>query len=246
MLCMPGMGDLRQSYRFLAPRLSAAGFRVATMDLRGLGESSARWDDCGQRAMGDDALALVRHLGGPAVVVGHSFTPDSATYAAVEAPEDVRGVVLLGPWASRPAQGWAMKLATRWVVGTPLLWSWWMRSLYRGAKPADLPAYLRALRGNLREPGRREAALAVAAPESVDALAWRARLTQPARIVMGARDPDFADPAAEAEAMRRALARSPADVVMVDDAGHYPHAQQPEATAAAVLDFLRQVGHVSD
>jgi len=28
--------------------------------------------------MGEDALALVERLGGPAVIVGHSFTPDSA------------------------------------------------------------------------------------------------------------------------------------------------------------------------
>lgn len=245
MVCMPGMGDLRQSYRLVAPILARTGYRVATLDLRGLGESSASWDDCGQRAMGDDAIALVRHLGGPAVVVGHSFTPDSATYAAVEAPEDVRGVVLLGPWANRPTQGWAMRLATRWVVGTPRLWAWWMRSLYRGAKPADLSAHLRQVRRNLAEPGRREAFLAMAAPEAVDALPWRARLTHPARVVMGRLDPDFRDPEAEAEAMRRALPRSTADVVMVEDAGHYPHAQRPEATAAAILEFLREVGHVA-
>ena len=42
-ICVPGLGDLRQQYRFLAPRLAAAGFRVVTMDLRGLGQSSVDW-----------------------------------------------------------------------------------------------------------------------------------------------------------------------------------------------------------
>jgi pimeloyl-ACP methyl ester carboxylesterase len=42
---VPGMGDLRPSYRFLAPALKEAGYRVACTDLRGDGDatfSSAR------------------------------------------------------------------------------------------------------------------------------------------------------------------------------------------------------------
>ena len=35
-----GIGDRRQVYRFLAPKLAQAGYRVATADLRGHGESS--------------------------------------------------------------------------------------------------------------------------------------------------------------------------------------------------------------
>src|ERR1700684_1326942 len=42
-ICVPGLGDMRQQYRFLAPRLVAAGFRVVTMDLPGHGESRLGW-----------------------------------------------------------------------------------------------------------------------------------------------------------------------------------------------------------
>ena len=40
-LCAPGIGDVRAQYRFLAPALVDAGYRVVLMDLRGLGESTA-------------------------------------------------------------------------------------------------------------------------------------------------------------------------------------------------------------
>ena len=40
-VCLPGMGELRSSYRFTVPALTAGGFRVATMDLRGHGDSDA-------------------------------------------------------------------------------------------------------------------------------------------------------------------------------------------------------------
>ena len=40
----PGMADTRSSYRFLAPLIANAGYRVASVDLRGHGESSTGWD----------------------------------------------------------------------------------------------------------------------------------------------------------------------------------------------------------
>jgi alpha-beta hydrolase superfamily lysophospholipase len=38
-----GIGDRRQAYRFLAPKLAQAGYRVASADLRGHGESRLGW-----------------------------------------------------------------------------------------------------------------------------------------------------------------------------------------------------------
>ena len=38
---VPGMGGLRACYRFLAPALKEAGYRVACTDLRGYGDSDA-------------------------------------------------------------------------------------------------------------------------------------------------------------------------------------------------------------
>jgi alpha-beta hydrolase superfamily lysophospholipase len=38
-----GIGDRRQVYRFLAPMLVQAGYRVVNADLRGHGESSMGW-----------------------------------------------------------------------------------------------------------------------------------------------------------------------------------------------------------
>jgi pimeloyl-ACP methyl ester carboxylesterase len=38
-----GIGDRRPVYRFLAPKLAQAGYRVVSADLRGHGESSIGW-----------------------------------------------------------------------------------------------------------------------------------------------------------------------------------------------------------
>ena len=90
------MGELRSVYRFTVPALVAAGYRVATMDLRGHGDSDAtfgRYDDV---AAGGDVVALVEHLGGPAVVIGSSMGAGAAAWAAAERRDLVTGLVL---WA---------------------------------------------------------------------------------------------------------------------------------------------------
>ena len=67
-----GIGVSRQDYRLLAPMLAQAGYRVASADLRGHGESSMGWASITRTDVAGDLLALIGHLGGPAVIVGHS------------------------------------------------------------------------------------------------------------------------------------------------------------------------------
>ncbi len=62
---MPGMGDLRAGYRFLAPDLRAAGYRVACTDLRGHGGSDATFTSYGDEETAGDLIALIEVLGGP-------------------------------------------------------------------------------------------------------------------------------------------------------------------------------------
>ena len=59
-ICVPGLGDMRQQYRFLGPRLVAAGFRAVTMDLPGHGESSVDWPDYSPAIVGADGREGVR------------------------------------------------------------------------------------------------------------------------------------------------------------------------------------------
>jgi pimeloyl-ACP methyl ester carboxylesterase len=79
----------------------------------------------------------------------------------------------------------------------------------------------------------------MARPCPIDAMGLAARIRCPALLIMGARDRDVADPAAEARAVAASLG-GPAEVVVLEGAGHYPHAQLPAETAAAVLAFLEQ------
>ncbi|WP_218566639.1 alpha/beta fold hydrolase [Vallicoccus soli] len=236
-----GMGDLRGTYRRLAPALRAAGHRVAALDLRGHGDASTGWDDVSTTAVAGDLLALVEELGGPAVLVGSSYSGGAAVVAAARRPDLVAGLVLSGAFVRDVPRTRGQRAAAWLVARTPLgrpLWSAYVPSLY-GTRPDDLAEHRRALAANLREPGRWAAVAAMARAGHAASEAVLGDVRAPALVVVGCQDPDFADPAEEARRTAAALG-GPADVLLVDGAGHYPHLERPDVVTPAVLALARR------
>ncbi len=255
----PGMADTRATYRFLAPLIADAGYRVASVDLRGHGESSTGWRSYSHADTARDLAEVIGKLGGPAVIVGQSFSGGAATIAAATYPELVRAVVEIDPF-TRPPQislGALLRNDHNYGRGALLLGQFvymgnldaWVRYLgvaYPGRKPADWDAWLSKLQATLREPGRIDAARKMASSKPAqatlkDAAARLGQVRRPTLIIMGREDSDFPDPEAEAGAIVDLLPKGMARYVMIDKAGHYPHAQYPDEVAAALISFLASV-----
>ncbi|MGR6322334.1 alpha/beta fold hydrolase [Micromonospora soli] len=230
-----GMGENRAAFRHLVPRLVAAGYRVASVDVRGHGDSSAHWPTYAPAEVGADLLAVVRALGGgPATLVGSSSSAAAVVFAAADAPELVSGVVQVSPFVAQLKPNPMMRLAQAVVLRSPRLFGMFHRTLFPSGRPADDAAYRRELVAKLR--GRMAAVRGVVAPVDPH---WTARardVRQPVLVLMGTKDPDFPDPGAEARAARRLFAT--AEARMIADSGHYPHADQPDAAAADLVEFL--------
>jgi pimeloyl-ACP methyl ester carboxylesterase len=235
------MGDVRQEYRFLVPQLVEAGYRVVTMDVRGLGESSVGWPDYSVAGIGADALALIRHLNaGPAWLVGTSMAAGASVWAAAEAPDLVAGMVLIGPFVHDMGPLWPGRLLFSVLLAWPWGRAFWMRyfsTLYPTRHPPDWQEYLQRLRHNLGQPGRMSSLrhmMMASKKASGDRLG---QVHAPALVVMGTRDPDFKPPAKEAQWVGNALQ---APVHMIEGAGHYPHAEMPEQVAPLLVSFFEQ------
>ena len=206
-----GIGDSRHSYRFLAPALAAAGYRVANVDIRGCGDSSLGWDGYSRTDIAGDLVALIRHLGGPAVIIGQSISGGAATIAAATAPELITGVVELAPFTRaqsvrprRAAAGQALpdRHHAGWrgslLLGSLPSWKKYLDLAYP-TKPADWDAELARIEAKLSEPGRMKALQAMCKAKPGDAGAQLANVRCPVLVIEGSADPDWADPRAEGE-----------------------------------------------
>jgi pimeloyl-ACP methyl ester carboxylesterase len=241
-VCLPGMGDVRFTYRVLAERLAAAGYRVATMDLRGHGDSDttfSRYDDV---AAGQDALALIEHLsdasGASAVLVGNSMGAGAAVWAAAEQPGLVGGLVLVGPFVRNPPASAVQKLQLTLALQRPwgrASWLAYWKTLYPTSRPADFAEHRAKIAASLRRPGGWAAFKATTGTTHAPAEARLGDVHVPALVVMGTKDSDFPDPAAEARFIAGATG---AEVLLVEGAGHYPHAELPDDVVPAVLALL--------
>lgn len=239
-IAAPGMGDTREVYRHVRAPLLGAGIRLVTMDLRGMGESSPRWDDLSEEAVASDFLALIDEVGGePAVLVGNSLSCASAVIAAVDHPGKVAAVALLGPFVRPVPTKWWQKVAFALMLAPPWGRSAWVsyyrKNLYPELRPDDLDEYAKGLSGNLAQTGRMGSFRGLAANSHDGSGERLPELGVPAVVIMGTSDPDFPDPVAEAEQIAEVTG---AAVVLAERSGHYPQADNPALVARAVVDLV--------
>jgi pimeloyl-ACP methyl ester carboxylesterase len=241
-ICVPGMGELRQSYRLLAPLLAEQGCRVATLDIRGHGDSDATFSTYDDVALAGDILALIDELGGPAFLVGNSMGAGACVIAAAEAPAKVKGLALLGPFVRDPQGGALTKLLFRILLTKPwgpaAFMSYYPQWL-PGPKPSGYEEHKKRVGENLRRPGHWPAFVRTTRTSHAPAERRLSEVKAPAVVVMGAADVDWKDPAVEAAWVGQQL---DADVVLVPAVGHHPQAQAPRVTASAIARLLDKVG----
>jgi pimeloyl-ACP methyl ester carboxylesterase len=95
-LLLHGGGQTRHAWNGTANHLLGDGFAVGSYDARGHGDSDWAADkDYSLPAHGRDLVAVLRAIGRPAALVGASMGGIGALFAAAEAPEMVRALVLV-------------------------------------------------------------------------------------------------------------------------------------------------------
>lgn len=237
---IPGMGDLRSTWRMLTPQFVDAGYRVINTDLRGHGDSDTSFSTYGNEQSASDVIALLESLGEPATLVGNSMGAAIGVLVAAERPELVSGLVLVGPFVRNPAANafmlglFRVMLAPLWAAAS---WTGYLPSLYRGRRPDDFEQYRRTIGAAIRRPGHAKAFSLTTRTSHVGAEAALPQVSARTLVVMGELDPDFPSPAAEAQWISEQL---DASVVLVPEAGHYPQSQRPDIVGPAVASFLSE------
>jgi pimeloyl-ACP methyl ester carboxylesterase len=98
---LPSRGRDSEDYDEVAQGLAQAGFRVLRPQPRGIGKSSGALQNLTLHDYARDIASVIRHYGGPAVIVGHAYGNWVARMTAVDHPALVRGVVIAAAAAKK-------------------------------------------------------------------------------------------------------------------------------------------------
>lgn len=235
MVLAHGFTQTLRSWDRVACELAATGHQVVRVDLPGHGGSA-------DLRMGfDEAADAMGETGRRGVYVGYSLGGRLCLRLAIERPDLVTGLVLVGasPGLADPAERATRRSADEALAleieaaGTDLfLHRWLSQPLFAGLR---LPASDIAARQANRPEGL-SAALRLLGTGSQAPLWDRlGSLHMPVLLVVGIDDPKFREVA-------RCMARTipTAALAVVTGAGHAVHLEQPEEVAAQIIDFVEE------
>lgn len=227
---IPSLGRGAADFDDLADRLARAGYRAIAPEPRGIGGSDGPLDGLTMFDLAADVAAVVDALvGGPATLVGHAFGNRVARMTATEHPRVVESLVLLacgGDVPPAPEHAAALRrVFDVEVTGADHLAAVGTAFFSPGNDPSvwvdgwyPLVASVQGKATNALDPGH-----------WLDAGTAEVLVVQPLDDVV-------ALPANARSILDRIGDR--ASLVEIADAGHALLPEQPDAVAAAVLDWL--------
>jgi 2-succinyl-6-hydroxy-2,4-cyclohexadiene-1-carboxylate synthase len=237
LVLLHGFGQTARCWGPLAADL-AADHEVVRLDAPGHGGSAAVEADLPTTGR------LVAAAGGPAVYVGYSMGARMALHVATEAPEAVRGLVLVGGTpgieddaerAERRAADLAQARRIREEGVDAFVERWLRLPMFAG-----LPAWARFEDERRRNTAEGLARSLELAGTGAQAPLWDrlAAIDVPVLVVAGAEDAKYA-----AIATRTAAAIGPnARAALVPGAGHSAHLERPAEVVALVRRWLAATG----
>jgi pimeloyl-ACP methyl ester carboxylesterase len=257
-----GLGDEADSWRRIIPPLCAAGCRVLAPDLPGFGRSPAP----GGSSLRRHALAVLGLIGespasgprtesgGRAVLIGSSMGAAVAELAAILEPGTVQSLILLDGCMplGAPVSGPLLLMAA------PFIGKKWYRAFRNNARaaweslypyyvdPESLPeedkAFLkRRVMDRVSSPSQERAYFQslrsmIAAGFFKTAYFKKGMRNWPGsmHLIWGEEDRVMS----QSQAEHFLALRNGARLTVIPRAGHLPHQDKPQETAAAILDFL--------
>lgn len=245
--CLPGIGDFRHSYRFLAPLLQNAGFRVIVQDIRGVGDSGTEFNSYSIESIASDVISVLdaSHITSPVVLFANSLTAACAITIAANHPDRVAAIVTLGGFFRDMPKDTFFRPISHLLFNR--LWgqSAWIYA-FRGFfinPPSDLPTYIEAVKAKMLS-NCAHAGIIGTMIRATKGHAWTKMelVKAPVLLIMGSRDPDFKNPLEETDFVASHLTNSRlVETAMIDDVGHYPQAEAPDKVAQVALTFLKKV-----
>jgi pimeloyl-ACP methyl ester carboxylesterase len=230
---LPSLGRDSNEFDPVAERIAAAGFRVLRPQPRGYGKSAGPMRNLTLHDLARDVAAVIQHENnGPAILAGHAFGHFVAKMAAVDYPNLVRAVILIGAAQKQPDPQVQRSVAIATDPSQPEAERLKHLKLVFFAPGNDPTPWLTGFHANVR------AAEIVARDATPQQEYWSAG-TAPILDIQGADDPYR--PRSSADELVKEFGAKRVSVVVIPHSAHAIIVEQPRPVADAIVKYTKSL-----
>ncbi|OLY82632.1 Lipase 1 [Smittium mucronatum] len=245
LLCVPGMGDVRTSFRFLIKTFIPKNYRIIVSDIRGMGDSWEGFNEFNPELVSADISQIIelRGLKKNVVLVGNSLSAGSCVLASLKNPDIVMGVIMLGPVVHdmladkyfRP-----LSLLIFFSLWGSSLWASYYAGLYkRNTKPDGYENHLKDIKSSLKIPDAIGSLGKFGRASKVGVEKNLSKLAVPTIAIYGDQDPDYPDATKEMDwLLNKTVECKNIEAFVLEKVGHYPHVEAFDETKDILEKFL--------
>jgi pimeloyl-ACP methyl ester carboxylesterase len=233
-IMVPSLGRPAEDFDHLAARLAAAGYCALSPQPRGLGASRGPLHGITLHDYAKDVAAVIdAHGGGPAVVAGHAFGNFVARTTAADYPQKVRAVALLAAthtWPLRPELRDSINKSHQMSLPEAVRLKHLQHVFF--APGSDARVWLEGWNEQVMH-AERDATEATPKPE------WWTAGSAPVLDMIPDSDP--LSPPESRDTYVKEFGADRVTVTLIPGAAHALLPEQPEAVAAALIAYLKQL-----
>lgn len=228
---LPSLGRDSEEFDPVAERIAAAGFRVLRPQPRGYGGSVGPMQNITLHDFARDTAAVIQHENsGPAILAGHAFGHFVAKMTAVDFPNLVRAVILIGAAQKQPNPEVQKSVAIATDPSQPEAERLKHLKLVFFAPGNDPKPWLTGFHANVR-------AAEMIARDATPRQEYWAAGSAPILDIQGADDP-YRPKSSSNELVAEFGARR-VSVVIIPHAAHAVIVEQPRMVADAIVKYAR-------
>jgi pimeloyl-ACP methyl ester carboxylesterase len=228
---LPSLGRDSGEFDPVAVRLAASGFRVLRPQPRGYGRSSGPMQNVTLHDFARDVAAVIQYENaGPAILAGHAFGHFVAKMTAVDFPNLVRAVVLIGAAQKQPNPEVQKSVAIATDPSQPEDVRLKHLKLVFFAPGNDPKLWLTGFHANVR-------AAEIVARDATPQKEYWSGGTAPILDIQGSNDPYR--PPSSADELVREFGAKRVSVVVIPHAAHAVIVERPGAVADAIVKYAR-------
>jgi pimeloyl-ACP methyl ester carboxylesterase len=230
---LPSLGRDSEEFDPAAARIAAAGFRVLRPQPRGYGRSSGPMQNLTLHDLASDIAAVIQHENaGPAILAGHAFGHFVSKMTAVDFPQLVRAVILIGAAQKNPDPEVQRSVAIATDPSQPEAERLKHLKLVFFAPGNDPALWLTGFHANVRQ------AEIIARDSTLQNVYWSAG-TAPILDIQGAKDPYR--PRSSSNELVKEFGPNRVTVVVIPHAAHAIIVEQPRAVADAIVKYAKSL-----